>query len=196
MNITDDDGMIAIVNTDKYNSTLQYRDKWTWGELRKFLLKTNKDNLVIWATGSEAEWTVEIVKSPTEREAFRQFVQFIEVSDGNLFLTNFSDITMTLQFDNEKLPQQYNRDLIIPLDNGRYRVTVRQLFSPEDYSYDSEGKVNFEVCFEPENEITSTSIDCIAWADKTTFGEDSDMFLSNDRDELDDLLDEMIKERQ
>ena len=193
LKIVDDDCMIAIVNADKYNSTLQpHREQWTWGELKEFLLKTNRTNLIIWQTGIEEEWTVEIVKSPTRKKAFRQFEQFIEVSNEKLFLISWGDLTGTLQFEDAKLPNEWNKDLIIPLDNGTYRVTVKQLFDPEDYDYDPEGKVNFELCFEPQSEILSTLVDKIAWTEDESFGNEGDVFFSFERNEFDDLIEEMI----
>ena len=194
LKIVDDDCMIAVVNADKYNATLpQHRDKWTWGELKEFWLVTNRNNLIMWETGLEEDWTVEIVKSPTRKKAFRQFEQFIEVSNEKLYLIRWGDLTMTLQFDDNKLPQEDNKDLIIPLDNGAYRVTVKQLFDPEDYDYDPEGKVNFEIYFEPQNEIPPISVDKIAWTNEKGFGNESDVFFSFERNEFNDFIDELIK---
>jgi hypothetical protein len=194
LKIIDDDGIIAVVNPDKYNLNLEYREKWTSREFKDFLLKTNKGNLIIWGTGLEAEWTIEVVTKPTGKSAFRQFEQFIEVSNEQLILATFSDIMMTLQFEDKKLPSGDNQKLIIPLDNGIYRMTVKQLFDPEDYDYNPNRKINFELFFERQNEIKSQNIDNIIWHYEEGFGEDDDVFLSNERNEFDDFLEQLVAE--
>jgi hypothetical protein len=35
--------------------------------------------------------------------------------------------------------------LAITLENGLYNLTVRQLFDPQDYTFDADGEVSFEI---------------------------------------------------
>ena len=66
LKVTDDDGIIAIVNPARYNTSLPYQDQWTWGELRTFFSLTNRGNLIIWESGMEAEWTGLVADKPSK----------------------------------------------------------------------------------------------------------------------------------
>ena len=105
----------------------------------------NNDNLILWSTGSANVWTVNFVNKPSETKSFREFYRTLEVTNGKIFLTNYEDLTMAAQYQDEKIPAKHNADLSIDLDNGRHEFQIRQFFDPEDENYEPEGKVNFEI---------------------------------------------------
>jgi hypothetical protein len=160
--ITDDSGFLAIVNADKFNSFVS--EQWELLQLfQRFIQEMNKDHLIIWATGLENKWTVHFLDKPTNKKAFREFSKAIEVTDGQLFLTNYEDLTMAAQFVDEKIPSKQNQDLYIQLDNGKYEITVRQLFDPTNYEYEEEEKVNFEIVIQPDIKREVHRLDKVFW---------------------------------
>ena len=73
-----------------------------------------------------------------------EFTKTITVTNGQLFLTNYEDLTMAAQFSDEKIPAKHNAELFIELDNGEYEITVRQLSDPENYE-DENRDPDFEI---------------------------------------------------
>ena len=193
LKIITDGSIIAIANTKKYNETLSNQTNWTWRQFNNFILETNKDNLVVFDTSWENEWTVEfLINIETDKAYFRKFEQSIEVTDQKLYLINWTDLTSSLQFEDTKLPDEINKDLKIDLENGFYKVVVKQLFNPEDYEYEAENKINFIVELFSQSENPNVKADSIIWTED--FPNDETVFLSDERDEFDDLLDKMINE--
>ena len=193
LKIITDGSIIAIANTKKYNETLSNQTNWTWRQFNNFILEKNKDNLIVFDTSWENEWTVEfLINIETDKAYFRKFEQSIEVTDQKLYLINWTDLTSSLQFEDTKLPDEINKDLKIDLENGFYKVVVKQLFNPEDYEYISENKINFIVEFIIQSENPKMKADSIIWTED--FPNDETVFLSDERDEFDDLLDKMINE--
>ena len=193
LNIIADGSIIAIANTKKYNETLSNQTNWTWKQFNNFILETNKENLIVFDTSWENEWTFEfLVDNETEKTYFRKFEQSIEVTDQKLYFINWTDLTSSLQFEDTKLPDELNKDLKIDLDNGFYKVVIKQLFDPEDYEYDPENKINFIFEFFLQSENPNIQSEKIMWTED--FPNDETVFLSDERDEFDDLLDKMINE--
>ena len=193
LNIIADGSIIAIANTKKYNETLSNQTNWTWKQFNNFILETNKENLIVFDTSWENEWTFEfLVDNETEKTYFRKFEQSIEVTDQKLYLINWTDLTSSLQFEDTKLPDELNKDLKIDLENGFYKVVIKQLFDPEDYEYDPENKINFIVEFFLQSENPNIQSEKIMLTED--FPNDETVFLSDERDEFDDLLDKMINE--
>lgn len=192
LKIIDDEGMIAIVNAKSYNETLHFQQQWTWKQLNDFLLKQNAKNSIVFGTGIEAEWTLQfLINEVSDQPYFRKFEHVIEVTDGSLYVVSWSDITSTLQFEDTYLPDDMNRDLNIEINNGLYRVVVKQLSDPEDYDYNTEGKVNFIIELFPNGDDV-TALETMVWIDD--FPTNDTLFLSNEKNEFDDLLDSFFKD--
>ena len=160
--ITDDSGFLAIVNADEYKSFVD--SQWELPQLfNHFVDEMNNDNLIIWATGYENDWTVTFLDKPSDEVAFREFSKTIEVTNGKLFLTNYEDLTMAAQFPHEKIPQRHNADLFINIDNGKYEFTIRQLFDPKDFGYVAQERTNFEVIMAADSEKQPPRFDKVFW---------------------------------
>jgi len=147
LTITDDSGFLAIVNADRYHSFVD--ENWELSQLfNHFVDEMNNDNLILWQTGAEGDWKVQFVDKQTTLKSFREFSTSIEVTDRQLFLTNYEDLTMAAQFEDEKVPAQHNAHCYLQLDNGKYKVIVRQLFSLNEYVSDDNN--NFEVIIQAD----------------------------------------------
>ncbi|MDB5276152.1 MAG: hypothetical protein JWR61_1107 [Ferruginibacter sp.] len=162
LTITDDSGFLGIVNTDKYNSFVS--EDWQLTQLfNRFVDEINNDNLILWSTGSENTWTVNFVNKPSGTKSFREFYKTLEVTNGKIFLTNYEDLTMAAQYDDEKIPAKHNTGLSVNLDNGRHVFQIRQLFDPEDFNYDPQGKVNFEIVVRADINEKAQQVDKVFW---------------------------------
>lgn len=161
LKISDDSGFLAIVNSDTYKSFVD--EDWQLNQLMKhFVDEMNNKNIIFWATGNQSNWTVSLVDKSESKKAFREFTSTINVTDGKLYLTNYDDLTMSAQFEDTKIPAEHNSDLIIKLENGLYNLTIRQLFDPEDYNYEADAKVNFEIVMQ-KTEKETNKIDKVYW---------------------------------
>jgi hypothetical protein len=161
LKITDDSGFLAIVNAETYNSFVD--ENWELIQLMNHFIDEMKSNTIIfWGTGLANEWTVSFVDKPSNNSAFREFTQTINVTNEQLYLTNYEDLTMSAQFEDTKIPAEHHADLAIQLENGLYYLKVRQMFDPEDDNNDLQGKVNFEIVIQKNPEKTE-SINKIYW---------------------------------
>ena len=160
----DDSGFLALVNAYTYKSFVSRN--WTFSQLlNHFVREMNNDHLIIWSTGSENSWTVCFVEQPSEKSSFREFTKTMEVTDQKLFLTNYEDLTMAAQFEQEAIPAKHNAHLFIELDNGIYELTVRQLVDPQDSNYTLECNIGFEIVIRPTPVKESQLIEKIFWLD-------------------------------
>ena len=162
LTITDDSGFVAIVDASAYQSFVA--EDWELSQLfDHFVGEMNKGHLIMWATGAECDWTINFVKQAAAMASFREFYSTIEVTAGKLFLTNYEDLTMAAQYADEKIPSKHNAGRCIALDNGRYLLRIRQLFDPNDDSYEPEGLVQFEIVIEAETTAKMQEVDQIFW---------------------------------
>jgi hypothetical protein len=163
LTITDDSGFMGIVNTDRYKTFVS--NDWTLNQLfSHFVEEINNDHLILWGTGSENIWSVSFVNEASPIESFREFSRSIEVTTGRIFLTNYEDLTMAAQYDDEKIPSGHNTDLFVDIDNGRYTFIIRQLFDPEDYDYEPESQVNFEIVAKPGLSNKDQRVEKVFWS--------------------------------
>ncbi|MDR3696022.1 hypothetical protein [Mucilaginibacter sp.] len=168
LSIIDDDGFIAIVNSDNYQSFVDH--DWQFDQLMAhFVDQMNAGNIVIWQTSNDGGgiWVVAIRNQPSNTLAFRQFEHFINVTNGELFLTNYSDLTMAAQFSDASVPSRHNADLNIAMENGVYKVTVRQLFDPDNvlqYSdTETDENISFEIIIAPSRELVRQQVNSVYW---------------------------------
>lgn len=161
LNISYDSGFLAIVNSDTYKSFVD--EDWQLNQLMEhFVDEMNNKNIIFWATGNQSNWTISFLSKPDNKKYIREFISTINVTDGKLYLTNYDDLTMSAQFEDTKIPAEHNSDLVIKLENGLYNLTIRQLFNPEDYDYEPDEKINFEIVIQ-KTEKETEKIDKIYW---------------------------------
>ncbi|OCX53950.1 hypothetical protein BEL04_06625 [Mucilaginibacter sp. PPCGB 2223] len=157
--IIDGSGFLALVNAEKYASFVD--NDWSLTQLfDHFLSEMNENSLIIWSTGFANNWSADFLKASSDTLPFREFSKLIEVTGGCIYLTNYEDLTMAAQFEDKKIPSSHNSDLRIDLENGFYKVTVRQVSDPDsDIVFDEE--TNFEIILQKidtENEEKPANI--------------------------------------
>ena len=168
LKITDDDGFIALVNSATYQSFVD--EDWQFDQLiSHFVNQMNERNLIIWQTNDNGggDWLVSFQEQQSTNRAFREFSQLINVTDGALYLTNYSDLTTAAQFYDSTIPAVHNADLKIELENGVYKFSVRQVVNPhdldQDFETDGDESISFEIVIEPGTGFLTERIDNVHW---------------------------------
>lgn len=162
--VPDDSGFSAIVNADQYTSFVK-RD-WQFNDLKShFAEAMNNESLIIWGTGMEGDWAVRFVDKASTSRAFREFDRTIRVTKGGLHLTNYEDLSMAAQFEDRKIPAMHRSDLFVPMDNGRYELTIRQMFDPNKPQAKWPDDVNFEVVVKKAEVNQGSKVDTIIWCE-------------------------------
>lgn len=164
--IYDEDGFLGLIDAATYKGFVD--EDWSLPQLlTHFVSQMNGQSLVIWQTNNigGGAWEVEILSKPSIKKAFRAFSHTIQVTSGLLYLTTYTDLTMAAQFADEPLPSKQNAGLEIPLENGGYLVTVRQLFDPYASEEKEEEGADFELVFEKTDQVIS-EIEGVYWWDE------------------------------
>lgn len=144
LEIYDGSGFIGLVNTQLYKAFV--KEDWELDEmLDRFKTETNNKHCIIWSTGTQNLMTIDFVDEFSSKSAFREIKTQVQVTNENLFLVNYDDLTMSAQFSDEKLPSDSNAGLKHELENGIYDVQIRQLFDPENYTLENYPTPSFEL---------------------------------------------------
>ena len=165
--ILDEDGFLAIVNADQYQS---FVDKdWQFEQLiAHFKIQIKQLNLVLWQTNEwgGGVWNIEVIRDSNLLKGQHQFKQFIQVTNQKLYFSNYTDLTMAAQFTDECIPSKDNQQLCVELANGPYLMTVSNLFEKEqDLEEEIDANaIHFQICTEPHSEnILMGQTDNIHW---------------------------------
>ncbi|WP_446217599.1 hypothetical protein [Micromonospora sp. IBHARD004] len=118
--VTDDSGFLALVDHHAYQGFVHA--DWTYDTLLDhFRAAITERSLLVWGTGREDVWTVDVVVDglapPT---GFRRTIGPIHVTAGQLHLTNYESLTMAAQFGQVRLPEPH-------LPGPGFRATYRNV---------------------------------------------------------------------
>lgn len=165
LEISDDSGFIGIVNNDLYKGFVS--EDWELDDvLKKFKTQTNLGHCAIWSTGEPYDMSVQILESLSGRNAIRETIINIQVTDGCLWLTNYTDLTMVAQFEDEPIPSKMNSHLKIELDTGNYLVHIRQMTDPKAYEWKEAPEYHFELVFQKQETFTENELETVLWWDE------------------------------
>jgi hypothetical protein len=163
--IIDDSGFLAIIDPYKYNSFVD--EDWSFLELKeRFVSEMQKNSLIIWSTGMEGTWNVQILTKPLVEKSFRQFEKAIRVTNKRLVLTNYEYLTEAAQFKDFDFAVNYDRELCIEIENGLYLALIRQLADTEDLNEAlTDGQIQYEIILSPiaESDGVKEDIKDIIW---------------------------------
>lgn len=130
LEITDDSGFLALVDPDAYTGFVDA--EWAYSQLiEHFKTKMRVHQLLIWRTGRENTWRIEITTVPTDVKGFRQVTGSMFVSHDRLLVTNYESLTMAAQFKDLTLPEPHQRGLVFSVPSGAYRCRIIQVYDPE-----------------------------------------------------------------
>ncbi len=126
--VTDDSGFLAIIDPDAYRGFVHA--DWTWDTIQEHFRREMRDrHLLIWATGMEHLWSIDVSFQPTRASGFREVVGSIDASRGRLLLTNYESLTMAAQFPDVTLPEAHERGQVLSVSPGLYNCRIVQLSS-------------------------------------------------------------------
>jgi hypothetical protein len=126
--VTDDSGLLAIVDPDAYRS-FDYSTDWTWEALeRHFIGEMQERRLLIWGSGMENLWNVQVAYEQVAAPRFREITGSIAASRGRLLLTSYDSLAMV---DRVTLPGVDEEHLLLSVPPGLYDCRIIQLSDPE-----------------------------------------------------------------
>ncbi len=128
--VTDDSGFLAIIDPDAYRGFVDA--DWTWEGIKEhFRREMGERHLLIWGTGMEHFWNIDVWFELSRRAGFREVIGSIVASQGRLLLTNYESLTMAAQFPDVTLPQAHEREQILSVSPGLYDCRIIQLSDPQ-----------------------------------------------------------------
>jgi len=149
LRVTDDSGFLAVVVPSAYSTFVD--SNWEFDQLFDHFRDQMKQRLLlIWGTGLEGFWNVDVRLEPTSVSGFRQVTGPIRVAGGAVLVTNYESLTMAAQFANVRLPEKHQKDLLIKLADGEYCCRIIQMFDPDKHESLKAGTPDFVIEFSRE----------------------------------------------
>ena len=160
--VADYDGIISLVNAKSYKTFVD--EDWQLEQLKAhFLEQMNLNTLIVWQTNNfeGGNWKVRFTSIEGEEVAHSSFTAVLEVTDGELYLADYTDLTMAAQFKEYKIPAAQHENQKITLENGRYLIKVKRLFDPEEEL--AEEDIAFEIVLTKTAELNNNPVTEIFW---------------------------------
>ncbi|MFO0822741.1 MAG: hypothetical protein U0792_06410 [Gemmataceae bacterium] len=162
--VTDDSGFLAVVVPTTYEGFVD--SDWKFDQLlNHFRAQMSRQSLLIWGTGLAGIWKVEVLLRASRRNGFREVSGPIQVIGGCVLLTNYESLTMAAQFEDVRLPEPHQKNLLVEVPDGEYRCRVIQMFDPSNAGAVGPGKPDFVVEFARAGSLPA------AWAEIPWFTE-------------------------
>ena len=129
LKVTDDSGFLAVVVPATYCGFVD-RD-WEYEQLMNhFRNQMKRLSLLIWGTGLEGFWNVDVQFHRSSVRGFREVSGPIELVGGTLLVTNYENLTFVAAYEDESLPQSHEQDCLLSASDGVYCCRVIQMFDP------------------------------------------------------------------
>jgi hypothetical protein len=156
LEVTDDSGFLALVVPAAYKSFVA--TDWTLDQvLQHFTAQMARRSLLIWGTGLEGFWKVDVVLKKASVKGTREISGPLRVVGGSLLLTNYESLTMAAQFKELALPEKHQEGLLVCLPDGGYTCRIVQMFDPEQADSADDGHPDFVI------EILEATGNSAAW---------------------------------
>ena len=155
LEVPDDSGFLALLVPTAYQSFVA--ENWDFELLRSHFLKQMAlGTMLIWGTGLEGFWRVDVRVGTVDVQGFREVSGPLLVVGGSVLLTSYDSLTMAAQYSDVSLPQSHERDQLFELPDGYYTCRVVQMFDP-DTSDDSgsDDSADFVISLSPQSEPIS-----------------------------------------
>ncbi|MDP0399752.1 hypothetical protein [Tsukamurella strandjordii] len=123
----DDDGFVLLVTPDSYDSYID--EDWTLDQITtRFTEQMTAGSMFAAYVGPDAALHQLTYGAPAPSAAVaREASSAIDVAAGGLWLTDYTQVTMAAQFEDQQPLGTYSTRL--PVDPGRYEVRLQQLDS-------------------------------------------------------------------
>jgi len=127
--ITDDSGFLAIIDTNSYIPDTG--NNCSFEQLiHHFKTQMQDRKLLIWGTGCENTWRVQVHFKESKITGFREVLGTITVTRGQLLLTNYESLSMASQFEDVQLPEKHQQELLFKIQNCDYLCRIIQIGDP------------------------------------------------------------------
>ena len=124
--IVDDTGLLALVDPDSYGA--YFASSWTLDDLdAHFRDEMAARHLLIWETGREGDWLIQVHLAPVMVTGYRELTGPISVTSGRLLLTTFEGLSMAAQYADVTLPEPQDLEQVIAIPPGDYRCRLVQV---------------------------------------------------------------------
>lgn len=160
--ISDSDGIISLVNADKYKTFVD--ENWTLEQLKQhFIQEMNSNSIIVWQTNNYGggHWIVKFTLDESNEIAHSEFTKSIEVTNGKLYLADYTDLTMAAQFEKYEIPAKENKKQYFEVENGIYNIKIKRLFDPEEEFKDD--KIGFEIILMKAKTSNVNQTDDVYW---------------------------------
>ena len=147
-------GAIAIVDPDAYSTFVSA--EWETDDLDEhFRVEMAAKRLLIWETGMEATWRVQVHLSEVSLHGFREVTGPIIASQGRLLLTSYSSLSMAAQFPDITLPESHEVNRLLTLAPGEYRCRIIHMHNRDLITVAGErvAEVNYHVAIVPSTSM-------------------------------------------
>jgi hypothetical protein len=125
LQVTDDSGFLALIDPDAYSGFVTH--DWDLDDVvDRFRREMAARHLLIWGTGVEGCWTVEVSLEARPEAGAREVVGSIVSSRGRLLVTNYESLTMAAQFEDVTLPEPHQVNDVLDVTPGTYRCRIVQ----------------------------------------------------------------------
>ena len=122
-----DTNFISLVNAQSYESFIDEDWDLISDLIPHVITQQQKGNILMYqmtGEGIEADWRIAITHdSVTVKKYLKKTVNYITVTDGSLYLIDYTNLTMAAQFSDEFIPDQDCAQFKIELENGSYAVS-------------------------------------------------------------------------
>jgi hypothetical protein len=167
LEVTDDSGFLAVVVPAAYSTFVD--NKWKFDQLfGHFRHQMAMRSLLIWGTGLEGCWKVDVRARKSSIRGFREASGPLQVVGGAVLLTNYESLTMAAQFEEVRLPEKHQEDNLVPLADGGYSCRIVQMFDPEGQESADNGGADFVL------EFTRPKVLPAAWSTVPWFSADGE----------------------
>ncbi len=131
LEILDDSGFMALIVPGAYASFVA--EAWDFDVLRShFVRQMAQHSMLIWGTGLEGTWRVDLRIDGPEIRGFREVSGPLRVEGGSVLVTSYDSLTMAAQSRETTLPQPHERDQLVAIEDGNYTCKVVQMFDPNE----------------------------------------------------------------
>lgn len=123
----DEDGFFVLVDREAYQSFVAL--DWTLDVLDAHIARQRAAGriAVVFLGQEHADAPVDILAEPSARPSTRELRSALVVGDGGSWVTDYTDLTMAAQYDDEPVVPRPQEATHVLLPAGRYAVTIRRL---------------------------------------------------------------------
>ena len=125
LQVTDDSGFLALIDPDAYSGFVA--GDWDLDDVvDRFRREMAARHLLIWGTGVEGCWTVEVSLVARPETGAREVVGSIVSTKGRLLVTNYESLTMAAGSEDLTLPERHQVENVLNVTPGAYRCRIVQ----------------------------------------------------------------------